>query len=77
MPTGITGFIYNIIFCQKKTFLFQRVILKETLVLMCLASVCLRHFRQLKEIVGHRDIYFSKEILNYFVCVEVCFLVEK
>jgi hypothetical protein len=28
-------------------------------------------------IVGHRDIYFAKKILNSFVCVEIGILVEK
>jgi len=34
-------------------------------------------YRELKLIVGHRDIYYAKKILNTFVCVEVRILVEK
>ena len=58
------------------TCLFLIVILKETLVLMCLAS----HFDVIESsnlIVGHRDIYYAKKILNSFECVEVRILVEK
>jgi len=46
------------------------------LILMCLAS----HFdiiESWKSIVGHRDIYCAKKILNPFECVEVRILVEK
>jgi hypothetical protein len=55
---------------------FQSVIFKVSLLLMCLLSVfgnCARW----KLIVGHRDICYAKEILNYFGCVEVWILVEK
>ena len=55
---------------------FLVVILKETLVLMCMAC----HFDIIDNwelIVGHRDIYYAKQILNTFVCVEVRILVEK
>jgi len=55
---------------------FIIVILKETLVLMCLA----RHFviiECLKLIVGHRVIYYAKKVLNIFIGVEVRILVEK
>ena len=31
----------------------------------------------LKLIVGNREIYFAKKILNYFLCLEVRILVEK
>ena len=58
------------------TCLFLLVILKKTLVLKSLAS----HFNIIeswKLIVGHRDIYYAKKILNTFVCVEVRILVEK
>jgi len=58
------------------TCLFLIIILKETLVLMCLAS----HFDIIeiwKLNVGHRDIYYAKKILNAFVCVEFRILVEK
>ena len=51
------------------TCLFLILILKETLVLMCLAS----HYDIIetwKVNVGHRDIYYAK-ILNFFKCVEV------
>ena len=50
--------------------------LKETLVLMCWES----HFDIIEKwnlIVGHRDIYYAKKILNTFVCVEVRIFVEK
>jgi len=43
---------------------------------MCLAS----HFdiiENSKLIVGHRDIYYAKKILNFFVCVEVRILVAR
>jgi len=59
-----------------ETCLFLIVILKETLVLTCLAS----HFdiiESWKLNVGHRDIYYAKKILNSFVCVEVRIIVEK
>jgi hypothetical protein len=55
---------------------FIIVILKETLVLMCLA----RHFviiESLKLIVEHRVIYYAKKILNFFIYVEFRILVEK
>jgi len=58
------------------TCLFLVVLLKETLVLMCLAS----HFDFIdswKLIVGHSDIYYAKKILTPFVCVEIRILVEK
>ena len=50
--------------------------MKETLVLICLES----HFdiiESWKLIVGHRDIYYAKNILNSFDWVEVRILVEK
>ena len=59
-----------------KTCLFLSVILKVTLVLMCLEC----HFDIIgkwKLIVGNRDINYAKKILNAFVCVEVRNLVEK
>ena len=49
---------------------------EETLVLMCLV----RHFdiiENCKLIVGHRNIYNAKKILNSFECVEVKILVGK
>ena len=58
------------------TCLFVIVILKETWVLMCLAS----HFDIIetwKVNVGHRDIYYPKKILNFFICVEVWILCKK
>jgi hypothetical protein len=42
---------------------------------MCLASVLA--LSDLKVIVGQREIYYAKEILNYFECVEVRILVGK
>jgi len=27
--------------------------------------------------VGHREIYFKRNIIKYFVCVEFCILLEK
>ena len=54
---------------------FPNIILKETLVLMCLAS----HYDIIetwKVNVGHRDIYYAK-ILNFFKCVEVRILCKK
>jgi len=56
--------------------LFIIVILKETLVLMCLVI----HFviiESWKLIVGHIDLYYAKKILDIFICVEVRILVEK
>ena len=55
--------------------LFLIVILKETLVLMCLV----RHFDIIDSLilfVWHRDVYYTKLMLNTFVCVEVRILVE-
>ena len=52
------------------------LMLKETLVLMCLAI----HYdiiESRKLIVGHRGIYYAKKILNIFVCVELRILVGK
>ena len=52
------------------TYICLIVILKETLVLMRLAS----HFDIIESwilIVEHRDIYYEKKIWNSFVCVEV------
>ena len=38
--TGYTGFIFNVkVYQMQKTCMFTRVIFKESLVLMCLASV--------------------------------------
>jgi len=59
-----------------QTCLFLVVILKEPLVLMCLASN-FDVIENSKLIVGHRDIYYAKKILNSFVCVAVRILVEK
>ena len=59
-----------------KTCLFLIVVLKETLVLMCLAS-CFDTIDSWKVNVGHRDIYYAKKILNNFRSVEVRILVEK
>ena len=59
-----------------ETCLFLRLILRKTLVLMCMAS----HFdiiESWKLIVGHRVIDYAKKILNSFICVEVRILVEK
>ena len=53
-----------------------KVLLKETLELMCLASV-FGTLASWKMIVGHRDIYYAKKSLNYFGCVEVRIIVEK
>jgi len=50
--------------------------LKETLILLCWASV-VGTFEIRNVIVGHRDIYYAKKILNYFVCLEIRILVEK
>jgi len=50
--------------------------LNDTLVLMCLAS----HFdiiENWKLIVGYRDIYYAKKILNSFLCVKDRILVVK
>ena len=54
---------------------FLIVILKETLLLMCLAS----HFKiieRCKLYVGHRDIYYANNI-KFFICVVVRILVKK
>jgi len=73
-----TGFIFKVKVCQKLTCLFKTVNLRETLVHMCLASVLfLALSRAKKEFSGHLYIYFSKNTLNYFCCVEVRILVEK
>ena len=58
------------------TYIFLVVILKETLILMCLSS----HFdiiKRWKLNVGYLDIYYAKKILNTFVCVEFRIPVEK
>jgi hypothetical protein len=58
------------------TCLFLIVILKETLVLMCLAS----HFdiiENRKLIVRHRVKYYAKKILNSFECEEFRILLER
>ena len=56
--------------------MFDLVIFKDTLVLMCLASV-FGTVASWKLIVGHRDIYYAKKVLNYFGCVEFRIPVEK
>ena len=56
--------------------MFTRVIFKETLVLMCLASV-FGTLTSWKLCVGHCVMYYAKEMLHYFGCVEVRMLVEK
>ena len=50
--------------------------MKETLVLMCLASNY-NIVESWKVIVGHRVIYYAKKLLKYFVCVEFRFPVAK
>jgi len=55
---------------------FLIAILKETLVLMCLASY-FDIIEGWKLIVGHRYIYYEKKLLKTFLCVEVRILVEK
>jgi len=78
MSNWITGFIFNVIVCQTWICLFQRIFLKENLLLMCLAKVWFCHFRQLKSDCWISRIFiFRKNILNYFVCLEVWKLVEK
>ena len=67
MQTWITGFIFNIFVCQMLSCLCERVFLKDTLVLMCLTSFYVWHFRQMKEIFGYRDIYFSKKYIKIFL----------
>jgi len=58
------------------TSLFLIVILKETCVLMCLASQ-FDIIERGKVNVGHRRIYYAKKILKSFVSVEVKIVVEK
>ena len=55
--------------------MFKRVLFKETLVLMRLASV-FGTLATRKVIVGHPEIYYAKKMLNDFGWVEVRILVE-
>ena len=74
-PHRNTGFILKINECQSKH-VFSNIILKETLVLMFLAS----HFviiEKWKLNGGYRDIYYAKKILNTFACLEFRILVGK
>jgi len=67
-PNRNTGFIFKVNVCQCKHGLFRIIILKETFVVMCLAS----HFdinKNRKLIVVHRDIYYAKNI-KIFVSAE-------
>ena len=75
IPTGNTVIIFGSTNVNVNLS-FRIVILKETLVLMCLAS----HFDILetwKLIVGHHVIELSEKILHFFVGVEVRIVVEK
>ena len=74
-PNRNTGFIFKYNHCQCKHVFFLEVILKETLLLMCLASL-LKIIESWKLILGHRAIYYAKKIINTFVCVEIRILVE-
>ena len=75
-PNRNTGFIFNVNQCQCKHVFPLIVILKEILVLMCLAShsTLSRNEYWLLDIAKY---IMRKKILNPFLCVEFRVLVEK
>ena len=67
MTTGITRFIFNVIVRQMLRCLFQRVFLKETLVLICWQVFVFGTFVRWKILLDIAKLIIRKKKLNYNV----------